>query len=31
MDEQNVIQWLMLALLVFIAVTVGLAVFRFGF
>jgi len=31
MNEQNMMQWLTLALLVFIAITVGMAVFGGGF
>lgn len=31
MNEQNMIQWLILALLVFVALTLGLAVFGGGF
>ncbi len=31
MNEQNTMQWLTLALLVFIALTLGLAVFGGGF
>ena len=31
MDEQNMLQWLMLALLLFIAVTLGMSVMGLGF
>lgn len=31
MNEQNMMQWLILALLIFVALTLGLAVFGTGF